>query len=438
MTGLDIFISTEPFLIVPNPSHATFSNSWRTTNDINANWNTILDRADTNDKWADMAQYGINDPDCLEIGNGGLTDGECRAHFGIWSIVKAPLILGTNLSRLSPTQLAIISNKDLIDINQDDLGVQAKKLAVDGFPTPRFVGLAPCDTSNSEPGFNGVSIASLQWTLQPTSVNSSAVMLKNTYTNRCLAISSYWNYPTVPLLFPCNTSDPSQAWILPKETANSIGGLLSLPALLSGSPSALTVGDSTLYGSVHGGGDPSLPDSFYGLTNLTLSAYAPEPFCNNRGCDNYVPQASWYWSPRLGTLNLGHMSANDYRCFGPNCYQLTGHPPTGAQYCLSHVLSYDANVGTDPNGSGKEGSDIWGGPLSGGNFVMGIVNRYNTQQQISARWSWLEATGVDDTTSFCVTELYSGNKLGANVGGVSLSVLPHDMLVLRLTPGTSC
>ena len=69
---------------------------------------------------------------------------------------------------------------------------------------------------------------------------------------------------------------------------------------------------------------------------------------------------------------------------------------------------------------------------------MGIVNRYNTQQQISARWSWLEATGVDDTTSFCVTELYSGNKLGANVGGVSLSVLPHDMLVLRLTPGTSC
>ena len=49
-TGRDIFISTEPYLIVPNPSHATFANSWRTTNDINANIDTILDRVDTNDK----------------------------------------------------------------------------------------------------------------------------------------------------------------------------------------------------------------------------------------------------------------------------------------------------------------------------------------------------------------------------------------------------
>ena len=66
MTGTDMFISTEPFLIVPNPSHATFSNSWRTTNDINPSFSTILDRADTNDKWADIAMYGINDPDMLE------------------------------------------------------------------------------------------------------------------------------------------------------------------------------------------------------------------------------------------------------------------------------------------------------------------------------------------------------------------------------------
>jgi len=66
------------------------------------------------------------------------------------------------------------------------------------------------------------------------------------------------------------------------------------------------------------------------------------------------------------------------------------------------------------------------------------VNRYTTQQSITARWSWLESAGVDDTTSFCVTELYSGNKLGANVGGIVLPVPGHDMLVLKLTPGTSC
>ena len=81
------------------------------------------------------------------------------------------------------------------------------------------------------------------------------------------------------------------------------------------------------------------------------------------------------WSPRLGTLNLGHMSANDYHCFGPNCYQLTGHLPTSSQLCLAHVLSYDANVGTSPNDAGAAGVDVWGGPLANGDFVVGLVNR---------------------------------------------------------------
>ena len=66
-TGRDMFISTEPFLLVPNTMHATFSHSWRTTNDISANWATILDRADRNDKWADISAHGINDPDMVRV-----------------------------------------------------------------------------------------------------------------------------------------------------------------------------------------------------------------------------------------------------------------------------------------------------------------------------------------------------------------------------------
>jgi hypothetical protein len=62
-SGRDMFISTEPYLIVPNPSHASFAHSWRTTNDIGANIHTILDRIDTNDKWAEISAVGINDPD---------------------------------------------------------------------------------------------------------------------------------------------------------------------------------------------------------------------------------------------------------------------------------------------------------------------------------------------------------------------------------------
>ena len=59
-------ISTEPFSLIPTARHREFAHLWRTTNDINANLGTILDRADTNDKWADLAGPGSwNDPDML-------------------------------------------------------------------------------------------------------------------------------------------------------------------------------------------------------------------------------------------------------------------------------------------------------------------------------------------------------------------------------------
>jgi hypothetical protein len=51
-------ISSEPFSLHPTPAHREFAHLWRTTNDINANFKTILDRADTNDKWADLAGPG--------------------------------------------------------------------------------------------------------------------------------------------------------------------------------------------------------------------------------------------------------------------------------------------------------------------------------------------------------------------------------------------
>jgi hypothetical protein len=213
--------------------------------------------------------------------------------------------------------------------------VQGKKLAVDGAATPRFVGLAPCD-AGADKGYNGVSSASLRWDTRSSKVNSTAVLFVNRETNRCLAMGEYKgqtnaNASLTPLLLPCNASDPAQAWFLPNPLATAtIGGLLWLPATLTGKAAAFTAGDSTIYSAVHGEDRP-LPDSFYGLNNLTLSEYAPEAPCTSRACDDYSPGQMWYYSPRLRTLNLGLMSANHYHCWGPNCQHLTSHLPTSAQ-----------------------------------------------------------------------------------------------------------
>ncbi|RYF85963.1 MAG: glycoside hydrolase family 27 protein, partial [Chitinophagaceae bacterium] len=68
-----------------------------------------------------------NDPDMLEVGNGGLSVNESRAHFSAWAMLAAPLIAGNDLRNMSPEVEAILTNKDVIAINQDSLGVQGFK-----------------------------------------------------------------------------------------------------------------------------------------------------------------------------------------------------------------------------------------------------------------------------------------------------------------------
>lgn len=104
-------------------------NSWRTTGDIQDKWNSMTSRADQNDNWASYARPGgWNDPDMLEVGNGGMTTEEYRAHFSIWALAKAPLLIGCDIRALQNVTLELLSNKEVIAVNQDKLGVQGKKV----------------------------------------------------------------------------------------------------------------------------------------------------------------------------------------------------------------------------------------------------------------------------------------------------------------------
>ncbi|PIA35326.1 hypothetical protein AQUCO_03500016v1 [Aquilegia coerulea] len=111
----------------------SIGNSWRTTGDIEDNWGSMISRADENDKWASYAGPGAwNDPDMLEIGNGGMTTEEYRSHMSIWALVKAPLLIGCDIRSMSNESYELLSNKEVIAVNQDRLGVQGKKVKKDG------------------------------------------------------------------------------------------------------------------------------------------------------------------------------------------------------------------------------------------------------------------------------------------------------------------
>ncbi|SDW38062.1 alpha-galactosidase [Amycolatopsis xylanica] len=106
---------------------------WRTTLDIADSWDSMTDILD---KQIGLEAYsgpgGWNDPDMLEVGNGGMTDTEYRAHFALWSILNAPLIAGNDLGAMTPETRKILLNRDLIAVNQDWGGKQGHKIRDDG------------------------------------------------------------------------------------------------------------------------------------------------------------------------------------------------------------------------------------------------------------------------------------------------------------------
>jgi len=108
-------------------------NLWRTTGDIEARWQSIYDIASEQSGLEDYAGPGHwNDPDMLEVGNGKLSLAENRTHFSWWAMLAAPLLAGNDLPNMKPEIHAILTNKDVIAIDQDSLGKQARHVYSDG------------------------------------------------------------------------------------------------------------------------------------------------------------------------------------------------------------------------------------------------------------------------------------------------------------------
>lgn len=99
---------------------------WRTTGDINDSWGSMVSILKKNLPLAPYAGPGRwNDPDMLEVGNGGMTDTEYRSHFSLWSMMSSPLLIGTDLRKASAATFEILGNTEVIALDQDRLGKQA-------------------------------------------------------------------------------------------------------------------------------------------------------------------------------------------------------------------------------------------------------------------------------------------------------------------------
>lgn len=108
-------------------------NLWRTTDDINPSFRRMAQIGREQDGLERYAGPGHwNDPDMLEVGNGKMTLDEDRTHMGMWAMLAAPLLAGNNLSQLTPEVTGVLTNREVIAIDQDSLGKQARRLFVEG------------------------------------------------------------------------------------------------------------------------------------------------------------------------------------------------------------------------------------------------------------------------------------------------------------------
>jgi alpha-galactosidase len=108
---------------------------WRTSGDISDTWFSMMINLELAEGHAPYAGPGHwNDPDMLEVGNGGMTTEEYRSHMSLWAITASPLIAGNDLRTMDDTTRDILTNAEVIAVDQDPLGLQGVRLVQgDGF-----------------------------------------------------------------------------------------------------------------------------------------------------------------------------------------------------------------------------------------------------------------------------------------------------------------
>jgi alpha-galactosidase len=108
-------------------------NAWRTTGDIGDRYQS-MERIGFSQ--AGLSKYAApghwNDPDMLEVGNGGMNVDEYRTHMSLWALLAAPLLAGNDLSTMTPETVSLLTNREVVAIDQDKAGTQGERIWAEG------------------------------------------------------------------------------------------------------------------------------------------------------------------------------------------------------------------------------------------------------------------------------------------------------------------
>ncbi|MFG2059318.1 glycoside hydrolase family 27 protein [Micromonospora sp. NPDC048930] len=232
-TGRPIVYSINPNSIHaktgPQRDWGDVANMWRTTEDITNAWDTgqtngypmgIQNIINVTVPLAGYARPGaFNDPDMMEVGRGGMTDTEMRSHFAMWAVLAAPLVAGNDVRSMSSATQNILTNRNLIAINQDSLGRQGSQISFDG--TRRVL---------AKPLANGdVAVALFNQGSATTTISTTAAAIGKTGTS--FTLLDAWSNATSTTTGTISASVPAHGTVVYRVSG---GGTTTPPPTTSG------------------------------------------------------------------------------------------------------------------------------------------------------------------------------------------------------------
>jgi len=347
-------------------------NSWRTTGDISDSWSSMTQKVDENEPLYPYAGAGgWNDPDMLEVGNGGMTFDEYKSHFSLWALMKAPLLIGCDITNMSNDTKTILFNTDVIQISQDRLGLQGYRVSASG---PSRLRDSPNGQTNVVVATCNSSDPSMKWTL------GSDSKLREALDGRCLDIDECDEDPNGDnvSVYDCHTLDePANQ---KKKATRPQGDCAGLNQVWSENS------DMTITSKLDG-------------------------FC----LDVYMGGDSSQFGRNVQT----------YPCDNGDNQKWTHDKSTG----LVTVKSSGLCLQLDKGGPGAH--EVWKGQLESNAMAVILFNRDQTTASITATWDML---GLSPTATYSVRDLWLHQDMGKFTGSYSATVNYHGVVMVKLTP----
>lgn len=357
------------------------AHSWRVSVDINDSFHSIVTRAAiTSPLWRYAGPGGWNDPDMLEVGNGKCSDDEYRYHFSLWAMLKSPLIIGNDVRNLTvgDATMTILGNSEVIDVNQDPLGRQARRVWSDTMASQRGQRLLAVKCASGEEGAYEDDPKDQQFALQDDGT------IQSLSTGECLLE-----------LTPKSTNSVSNPLVDELDYTFGLWGVSTTAACET----------ATKWKFAQGNGG--------GIVSETTGR------CLEVSNFEFIPLIQ---GKRIQTGE----------CLKPEDVDVSSHQgwvhPTGklVNVYQRQCLTVDRDA---PSGLLHE---IWSAPLSGNSMAVMLANRAPVESLMTVTWEML---GLSSNSVYKVRDLWKHEDIhAAQRTQVNVLVPSHGAVMLKLTP----